>query len=423
MRTVLVTGPGGAGRTTVAAATALAAARRGDRALLLTSEHLGDLLGASVGTDPALPDRVTDGLWAARVDSGAHFRAGLLRFQERASAALDLVGARRLAGEELTELPGSEQFALLHALHQAAAGDWDVLVVDMPPLRETLALLALPEQLRRYMRRLLPRERQAARALRPIMAQLAGVPMPSQWLYETAARRDAELAAVQSLIEDRTTSLRLVAEPGPASQEALRTARTGAALFGLRVETLVANRLLPRGSVDPWLASLVAQQQKCLEGWYGEWVLGSTSLCEVGHLGRDPRGIEDLTLLDLESDRTLTTGAGGPGSEAAGPSGGDGLALEPGSGERGPAGDPWTVEDRREEENLLVWCLPLPGAVKSEVTLVRRDDELLLTVGPFRRIVPLPSALRRCTVTGAALTDGVLRVRFAPDPGLWPRTD
>lgn len=428
MRTVLVTGPGGAGRTTVAAATALAAARRGDRALLLTSDHPGDLLGTSVGTDPARPDRVTDGLWAARVDSGAHFRRELLRFQERASGALDLVGARRLAGEELTELPGSEQFALLHALHQASGGDWDVLVVDMPPLRETLALLALPDQLRRYMRRLLPQERQAARALRPIMAQLAGVPMPSQWLYETAARRDAELAAVQSLIEDRTTSLRLVAEPGPGAQEALRTARTGAALFGLRVETLVANRLLPRGSVDPWLASLVAQQQKCLEGWYGEWVLGSTSLCEVGHLGRDPRGIEDLTLLDLESDRTLTTGTGGTTETsghggAAALSGGDGLALESDGGTPGPAGDPWTVEDRREEENLLVWCLPLPGAVKSEVTLVRRDDELLLTVGPFRRIVLLPSALRRCTVTGAALTDGVLRVRFAPDPGLWPRTD
>ena len=38
------------------------------------------------------------------------------------------------------------------------------------------------------------------------------------------------------------------------------------------------------------------------------------------------------------------------------------------------------------------------------------------------RIVELESGLRRCTVSGAALTDGVLRVRFTPDPGLWPRT-
>ncbi|MEV8409073.1 ArsA-related P-loop ATPase, partial [Streptomyces niveus] len=40
-RTVLVTGPGGAGRTTVAAATALAAARRGDRTLLLCADPAG----------------------------------------------------------------------------------------------------------------------------------------------------------------------------------------------------------------------------------------------------------------------------------------------------------------------------------------------------------------------------------------------
>ncbi|MFE2633758.1 ArsA family ATPase [Streptomyces scopuliridis] len=391
MRTVLVTGPGGAGRTTIAAATALAAARRGGRVLLLSADPLGDVLGTPAGP-PDDPAPVRDGLWAARVDSGAHFRTETLAFQERAATALELLGARKLAGEELTELPGSEQSALLHAMRRAAAGDWDVLVVDLPPLRDALALLALPGQLRRYLRRLLPQERQAARALRPMMAQLAGIPMPAQWLYETAARWDAELAAVESLIEDPATTLRLVAEPGPAAAEALRAARAGIALYGLRVDALVANRILPGDAADPWLATLVAQQRKCLDEWHEGWPPG-TPVHAVGHLGRDPRGLDDLALLDS------------PPQGAAG----------------SPAEDPWPVEDRLAEENLLVWCLPLPGAVKSELALVRRDDELLLTVGPFRRIVPLPSVLRRCTVTGAALADGVLRVRFTPDPDLWPR--
>jgi arsenite-transporting ATPase len=69
-----------------------------------------------------------------------------------------------------------------------------------------------------------------------------------------------------------------------------------------------------------------------------------------------------------------------------------------------------------------VWHLPLPGATRDRLGLVRRGDELLLTVGPFRKITTLPSALRRCTVSGAGLTDGVLRIRFTPDPDLWPRT-
>ncbi|MGW6743833.1 ArsA family ATPase [Streptomyces sp. NPDC055025] len=404
MRTVLVTGPGGAGRTTIAAATARAAARRGGRVLLLSADPLDDLLGIPVGAGPT---GAGDGLWAARVDSGEHFRAELLTLQERAATALDLLGARRLAGEELTELPGSEQFALLHAVRRAAEGDWDVLVVDLPPLRQALAVLALPEQLRRYLRRLLPRERQAARALRPMMAQLAGVPMPAQWLYEMADRRDAELAVVQSVVQDPMTTVRLVAEPGPTAAAALRTARTALALYGLRVDTLVPNRILPGDAAGPWLATLVAQQRKCLDEWYEEWA-PEAPLYPVGHLGRDPYGPDDLTLL----------------GEGSGEDGGAGLATGLADGLDGPgpaAADPWPVEDRLAEDNLLVWCLPLPGAVKSELSLVRRDDELLLTVGPFRRTVPLPSALRRCTVTGAALTDGVLRVRFTPDPALWPR--
>ena len=51
--------------------------------------------------------------------------------------------------------------------------------------------------------------------------------------------------------------------------------------------------------------------------------------------------------------------------------------------------------------------------------LVRKGDELVVTVGSYRRVLALPSALRRCEVEGAALRDGRLRVRFTPDPALW----
>ncbi|MEV6160422.1 ArsA-related P-loop ATPase [Streptomyces sp. NPDC052052] len=437
MRTVLVTGPGGAGRTTVAAATALAAARRGHRTLLLSADAVPGFPGDTE------PTQVADGLWSARIDSGAHFRSELLALQDRASGLLDLLGGNRLDGEELTELPGASQLALLHALRRAATGDWqpgghDVLVVDLPPLRDALALLTLPEQLRRCLRRLLPQERQAARALRPMLAQLAGVPAPAQWLYEAAARKDDELATVQALIEDRTTTLRLVAEPGPAAEDALRSARTGLALYGLRVDMLVANRVLPRHSGDPWFAALAAQQEKATDRWSEGWA-PTAALCEVPHLGRDPRGPEDLGLLGAGAERTVL---GRVGTEA--PVGGAGLAAGLDGPAPGRADDPWWIEDPYvpdgvgeirpprsggrivpappSADTVLTWCLPLPGAVKQDLQLVRRGNELLLTVGPFRRIVPLESGLRRCTVSGAALTDGVLRVRFTPDPDLWPRS-
>ncbi|MER6200834.1 ArsA-related P-loop ATPase [Streptomyces sp. NPDC001586] len=383
MHTLLITGPGGAGRTTVAAATALAAARHGRRVLLLSGD-VGDPLAALTGEEP-LP-----GLRVARVDSGEEFREELVALQERGSALLAMVGARPLGAEELTELPGAEQFALLRALRRAAAAPGtDLVVVDMPPLHQTLSTLALPAQLRRYLTRLLPAEKQAARALRPVLAQLAGVPMPAQWLYEAAARWDEELAAVQAVVEADTTELRLVAEPGPDAADALRLGRLGLALQQLPVRDLVANRTVPQGSADPWLAGLAAQQEKYAAEWAGE-----IPVVTLAHLGRDPRGPQDLDRL-AAADGLLPAA---PAPRTA-----------------------WAVEDRLAADGVLVWVVPLPGAHKRDLDLVRRGDELLLTAGPYRRIVPLPAALRRCTVSGAALAAGELRIRFTPDPGLWPR--
>ncbi|MEU3061102.1 ArsA-related P-loop ATPase [Streptomyces subrutilus] len=406
MRILLITGPGGAGRTTVAAATALAAARDGQRVLLLSGDPgdpagalVGDPVAAAADTVPGLRTvPVAGGFRVARVDSGEEFRTELVALQERGSALLGMVGARPLGSEELTELPGAEQFALLRALRRAAAAPaTDLVVVDLPPLHQALATLALPAQLRRYLARLLPAERQAARALRPVLAQLAGVPMPAQWLYEAAARWDEELAAVQAVVEAESTSVRLVVEPGPAARAALRTGLLGLALHRLAVDCLVANRLVPRDCADPWAASLAAQQRAFLDG--ADAGPGRIPAVRgLPHLGRDPRGPEDLAEL--------------AGAATGGP-------LTPDR----PGGRPaWPVEDRLAADGVLVWSVRLPGARKDDLDLIRRGDELLLTAGPYRRIVPLPAALRRCTVSGAALADDVLRIRFTPDPGQWPRT-
>ncbi|MEW1779887.1 ArsA-related P-loop ATPase [Streptomyces sp. NPDC086777] len=384
MRTILITGPGGSGRTTVAAATALRAAAAGTPTLVLSADRT-DTLGAALGTATgAEPVRVTPTLTAWRPDAAGRFREDLTAFQTRAANVLDLLGASRLDAEELTPLPGAEELSFLRALRDAALSErHELLVVDLPPIPQALALLSLPEELRRYLRRLLPPERRAARALRPVLGRLAGVPMPADWLYETAERWDTELAAVEAVLADRDTAVRLVAEPGPAGADAVRAARLALALRGLSATGLVANRVLPEATS---LHALVAQQRKALAEW-GE----AYDVTAVAHLGHDPRGTDDLAALAV------------PGVNTA------------------PAPVEWPVADRIEADGVLVWHIPLPGAIRDDLDLVRRGDEVVITVGGFRRIVALPSALRRCTVAGAALRDGELRLRFAPDPELWPR--
>ncbi|MCL6298339.1 ArsA family ATPase [Streptomyces kronopolitis] len=400
MRTVLVTGPGGAGRTTLAAATALAGTRRGVRTLLLTTGRGAAEAVLGVPLDADAPTPVAPGLHARRVDPADRFRQEFLAFQERAGAALDLLGAAPLDEDELTELPGSEDFALLQALRAAhAADDWDLVVVDMPPAAETVRLLALPAQVRRYLRRLLPPERQAARALRPVLAQLAGVPMPAQKLYDAAARWEHELAGVQRAVDDPGTSVRLVTDAGPVAAAALREVRAGLALHGRRTDALIVNRLLPTGSADPFLAALSGSQQSALKALREEFP--DVPVHEVAHLGGDPQG-----LAALEELTGKAAGAAGTGAPA-----------------EGPVRDPWTVEDRLAGDGILVWRVPLPGAERRGLGLVRRGDEIVVTVGRYRRIRTLPSALRRCSVSGAGLRDGVLDIRFTPDPELWPKSD
>jgi arsenite-transporting ATPase len=347
------------------------------------------------------------GLSVAVIDPPGSFRTALLEAQERTGALLALLGAPPLDPEEITELPGADALALLRALRRtrvlpeavqppgepvAADPYWDLVIVDLPPVREAVRLLALPEQLRRYLARLLPADRTAARALRPVLAQLAGVPMPAEWAYQAAERADRELAAVQAVVEHPATAVAVVAEPGARGERALRSARTGLALYGHRTAAVVANRVLPTGSADPFLAGLSAAQQDHLKVLAEACAADGVPLLELPHLGRAPQPLAAPAELPL------------PVPEAA---------------PRAP--EPWTVEDRLAADGCFAWSLPLPGAGREGLDLVRRGDELVVDAGGFRRILPLPSALRRCTVSGAALREGALQVRFTPDPDLWPR--
>jgi arsenite-transporting ATPase len=81
--------------------------------------------------------------------------------------------------------------------------------------------------------------------------------------------------------------------------------------------------------------------------------------------------------------------------------------------------EPLTVERTTDGFALSV---ALPFAVKEELELTRRGDDIAVTVGAARRLITLPSALRRCEIEGARLDAGRLVVRFVPNPDLWMRS-
>ncbi len=60
--------------------------------------------------------------------------------------------------------------------------------------------------------------------------------------------------------------------------------------------------------------------------------------------------------------------------------------------------------------------LALPLVTRAEVDLARNGDELVVTVGSYRRLLTLPSGLARYRVAGARVEEGELQVRFVEDP-------
>jgi len=79
-----------------------------------------------------------------------------------------------------------------------------------------------------------------------------------------------------------------------------------------------------------------------------------------------------------------------------------------------------SVEVVAEGEDFVLHA-PIGLADAEEVRVQRRGDDLVVHAGPERRILTLPSTLRRCTVGTASVGEGQLTVRFVRNEEVWPR--
>jgi arsenite-transporting ATPase len=383
-RIILFTGKGGVGKTTSAAGTAALAARRGERTLVLSTDaahSLADAFGEHVGPEPT---RVADHLWVHQVDAQRRFERSWGDIQGYLMSVLDHAGVDPITAEELTVIPGAEEvLALLELRTHALSGDWDVIIVDCAPTAETLRLLALPEALNWYMTRVFGVQRRVVRALRPVLSRAAGVPMPEDSVFEAVERLHRDLEDVQRILTDKEASVRLVLTPETVVVAEARRSLTTLSLYGYRVDGVIANRVFPTAGADDWRDAWVAAQ--------------ASVLAEVRQSFVDL----PIWMSSYQPGEPVGTGSLATFAEAA-YDGADPLGLPTGDG-------PMTIT-RTDGEAVL--RIALPFAEKKDVDLARHGDELVVTVGSYRRLLSLPAALARHTVTGARVGSGSLQVRF-----------
>src|SRR5690348_14741522 len=180
-RTILYTGKGGVGKTSVAAATARRCAADGMRTLVLSTDpahSLSDSLQVPIGAEPTA---IGDGLWAQQVQAQDELERHWSGVQEWLGGVLAERGVGRIAAEELTVPPGGDElFSLLRLKQHADSGEWDAIIVDCAPTGETLRLLSFPDAARWWLDKVLGREGAMLSAARPLARMFLDLQLPDE---------------------------------------------------------------------------------------------------------------------------------------------------------------------------------------------------------------------------------------------------
>lgn len=270
---VLCCGTGGVGKTTAAAALALAAADRGRRVVVVTidpARRLADALGLDgIGNDCVEVESATTGeLWVTMLDTKATFDHLIRRHahdEEQATRILDNLYYQNLS----TSLSGTREFMAMERLYELHTDErFDLVIVDTPPSRNALDFLDAPDKLGRFLdgrlfRLATPGSRVTRKLTAPIvmfMRRIARVISP-EVVDDTLAFIEAfggmeegfkaRAAAVDSLLAETETAFVLVTSPTAEAVEESRYFTDRLAESELAVAGIVINRLQPRFTSEP----------------------------------------------------------------------------------------------------------------------------------------------------------------------------
>ena len=384
-RTILYTGKGGVGKTSVAAATARRCAARGLRTLVFSTDpahSLSDALQTPLGGSPT---PVGDLLHGQQVSAQDELERNWSSMQEWAGELLMGQGVDRISAEELTVPPGADElFSLLQLSRHHASGEWDVIVVDCAPTGETLRLLSFPDVARWWLDRVFPWEKQILAAAAPIARGMLDVPLPSPAAIGDVRRLVENLLTMHELLRDHErVSLRLVMTPDRmVVSEAMRTF-TYLNLYGFLTDAVVVNRVFPAELEGTYFGPWRERQREHLE--LVESAFAPVPVLRAPYFADEVIGGE---MLDALGDALFD---GAPAEDVLH----DGLSQE------------IELSDRSARLRL-----DLPFADKGDISLKKIGLELIVRVDGQKRTIMLPPTLAGYRTDAARFVDGALEVSF-----------
>jgi len=384
-----MTGKGGVGKTSVAAATGLRCAELGYRTLVLSTDpahSLADSFDLELGHEPV---QVRSHLWGAELDALMELEDNWGAVKRYITQVLQARGLEGIQAEELAILPGMDEiFSLVRMKRHYDEQQYDVLIIDSAPTGTALRLLSLPEVSGWYMRRFYKPLQKMSVALRPLVEPffrpIAGFSLPDKEVMDAPYEFYEQIESLEKILTDNSqTSVRLVTNPEKmVIKESLR-AHAYLSLYNVATDLIVANRIIPDEVSDPFFTRWKENQQQYRQEIHQnfqplpvkEVPLYPEELCGIPALERLKDTLyqdEDPTQVYYKETTLRVVQDGGH------------YSLE----------------------------LYLPGIPKSQVELSKSADELNIRIGNHRRNLVLPQALAALQPTGAKMELDYLKISF-----------
>lgn len=375
-RILLFSGKGGVGKSTVAAATGLAAARTGRRVLVLSLD-LAHSLSDAFGLERSLfdhgegrPTPIRDNLEIQEIDVQQEVENRWHDSGNVFSLLLASTGIHDAMAEDLVLMPGMEDLITLLYLNQHARDAiYDLIVIDCPPTGDSLRFISMPKTLEWYVRK-----------------RYGVTPGPDAEIKSDAMAGGLVdmyrgLAGVDALLQNPAhTSVRLVSAPERVVVRETQRAFMYFSLYGLVTDRIIVNRVLPKTAGLPaW-----RRTQKAVIGQMKE-LFAPVPIAQIPFFGEEMVGEERLAELAMALYGT---------SDPAAP---------------GPPRPPFQLE---ADQGRPVITVPVPFTSKSDLALHREDRHIIVRIGSFKRHLPLPRELVHAPISDARIQDGVLRILF-----------
>jgi arsenite-transporting ATPase len=390
MRVILMTGKGGVGKTSVAAATGLRCAELGYKTLVLSTDPAHSLADSFDMELEHNPRSVRPNLWGAELDALMELESNWGAVKRYITQVLQARGLEGVEAEELAILPGMDEiFSLVRMKRHYDEGEFDVLIIDSAPTGTALRLLSLPEVAGWYMRRFYKPLQAVSAALRPLVEPLfrpiAGFSLPDQQVMDAPYEFYQQIEALEKVLTDNTqTSVRLVTNPEKmVIKESLR-AHAYLSLYNVATDMVVANRIIPDHVSDPFFQKWKENQQQ-----YRQEIHENFSPLPIKEVPLYSEEMCGLAALDRLKETLYA--------------------------DEDPAQVFYKETTLRvvQEQNQYSLEVYLPGVPKNQVELSKTGDELNIRIGNHRRNLVLPQALAALQPAGAKMEEDYLKIRFA----------